>query len=253
MRIFRGFDQLPHFRHAVATVGSYDGVHTGHRALINRIRREADAIGGESVLFTFEPHPRLALDPACDMKLLTPLDEKCHLLESAGVNNLVIIPFDYRFSRTTPEEFVRLLVEKAHIECLVIGYDHHFGRDKQGSIDLLRQMDLLRVIEIPELEMGANNHLSSTVIRRIISDEGDMDKAAKYLGHPYILTLYRNGEQWVADPRKLQPKAGKIYVGLGSDQNMYIITIRDDGTISLSSQPTADELRFMLLGGTKTT
>lgn len=247
MRIFRGFDNLPRFRHAVATVGSYDGVHKGHRALIRRTCEEARQLGGESVLFTFDPHPRLALDPACDMRLLTTLDEKCYLIEKAGVDNLVIIPFDYRFSRTTPEEFVRLLVEKAHIECLVIGYDHHFGRDKQGGKELLKELGLLRVIEIPELEMGAHNHLSSTVIRHLIGEEGNTDKATEYLGHPYILTLYRNRERWVADPHKLLPKAGKNYVGFGPDQYMHMITIHDDGTVTLSGEYTADEQRFMLL------
>ncbi len=240
MQIYRGFDHLPHFRHAVATVGSYDGVHEGHRSLLRRTREEAQRLGGESVLFTFDPHPRLTLDPTCEMRLLTTLDEKCRLIEKEGIDHLVIIPFDLTFSRTSPEEFISLLIKKAHIESLVIGYDHRFGRNKSGSFDLLRRLGTLRVIEVAEQELE-HEHLSSTAIRRLL-EEGEVAHAARLLGHPYQLQLCLDEEGWRPSSRlKMLPQVGSYSV---SDEQgiRYTLTLTEDSTIQLQPSPTARQV-----------
>ena len=144
-------------RPIAATVGSYDGVHLGHRVLLEKTRAEAERIGGESLVITFEPHPRLALDPECGMKLLSPGEEKRRLLDQAGIDHLLIIPFDRAFSRMTPSDFLHLLVEQIGVRSLVVGYDHRFGCDKSGSHALLERLkgELgLDVTEVAEREVG---------------------------------------------------------------------------------------------------
>lgn len=243
MQIFRGFDSLPPFQRAVATVGSYDGVHAGHRSLLQRTREEALRIGAESVVFTFDPHPRLALDPECEMRLLTSLDEKIRLIEAEGIDHLVILPFDRAFSRTAPEEFVRLLVERAHVECLVIGYDHRFGRDKSGGMDLLQQLGSLRVIEVAEQEMESE-HLSSTAVRRLI-EQGEVAHAARLLGHPYRLSARRStAESWQSsDPWKMLPKVGAYPVKNEAGQP-YRLQIDSSGELRFDPQPDCEEGLF---------
>ena len=107
MRVFHGFENLPSFRSPAATVGSYDGVHSGHRVLLDRIRREAAAVGGESIVLTFAPHPRVTLGTQERLRLLTSLEEKIYLLDRFGIDNLIVIPFDRAFSRIPSESFVK--------------------------------------------------------------------------------------------------------------------------------------------------
>ena len=215
MRLFRGLDLLPAFRRAVTTVGSYDGVHAGHRVLLKRAAAEARTSGGESVVVTFDPHPRLALEREPGLKLLTTLREKCLLLEEAGIDNLVVIPFDRAFSLTPPHEFIRLLREKVGTETLVVGYDHRFGRDKAGGFELLKRMHdqaPMRLIEVAEQELG-REHLSSTAIRRLVAG-GEMAHAARLLGHPYLLMAetLADGSLRPGEPHKLLPPAGSYPV-----------------------------------------
>ena len=125
MQIYRGFDALPHFRHPAVTVGSFDGVHRGHRALVERLVAEARLLGGESLVLTFEPHPRIALGRAEGLQLLTTLDEKAALLEALGVDALIVIPFDRTFSALSGADFVeRILLGKLGAETLVAGFNH---------------------------------------------------------------------------------------------------------------------------------
>ena len=138
MRVFRGFDELPHFRCGVATIGSFDGVHSGHRILLDTVESLARQHGGESIVLTFEPHPRITLGCAEGLKLLTTTEEKLVLLERAGVDNVIIIPFTVEFSRLTPQRFLEEYIRgKAGISYLVVGYNHHFGRDKSGDFNYL--------------------------------------------------------------------------------------------------------------------
>ncbi len=141
MRVFRGFDNLPEFNGAVATVGSFDGLHRGHQSLLEVANRAASECGGESIVLTFEPHPRVILGRAEGLRLLTTSEEKITLLERLGVDNLIIIPFDREFSRISDREFIcNYLVEKLNISTLVVGYNHHFGRGSEGSYQSLLTM-----------------------------------------------------------------------------------------------------------------
>lgn len=188
MRVFHGFDSLPQFIRPVVTVGSYDGVHLGHRALIDRLVAEARTSGGESIVLTFEPHPRITLGRAEGLLLLTTLDEKVRLLETLGVDNVIVIPFDRTFSALSGEEFVReYLLRRLGARTLVVGYDHRFGHDRIGS-DAIAGLGL-RVVRVDECEVGGE-HVSSTVIRRLI-DEGRIAEAERLLGHPVSESVLR--------------------------------------------------------------
>lgn len=181
MRVFHGFASLPPFRRPAVTVGSYDGVHLGHRALIERLVAEARATGGESIVLTFEPHPRVTLGRAEGLRLLTTLGEKVRLLEELGVDNVVVIPFDRSFSALSGAEFVRdYLIKRIGAETLVAGYNHRFGHDRidSNAIDGCG----LRVLKVDEHDVGGE-HVSSTVIRNLI-DRGDQAEAERLLGHP---------------------------------------------------------------------
>lgn len=213
MRIFHGFDALPRFEHPAATVGSYDGVHTGHRALLSAVADAARAQGGESVVFTFEPHPRVTLGKAEGLRLLTSLEEKACLLAGAGVDNLVVIPFDRSFSRLSADEFIGgMLVGRAGIETLVVGFNHRFGRDKQGSYDYLGSHAFgLRVVEVAECDVDERK-VSSTVVRNLIA-AGDMAGAARMLAHPYLLIGEAEaGRIRIGEPLKLLPPPGEYAV-----------------------------------------
>src|SRR5947209_7598738 len=135
MRIFRSLDDLPRFRHAVVTTGTFDGVHIGHQKILKYMQDFCDETGGESILLTFWPHPRMVLQPEDNaLKLLNTIEEKIELLSKTGLDNLIIFPFTKEFSRLSYLDFIRdILVEKFHPEVLVIGHDHHFGKNREGS------------------------------------------------------------------------------------------------------------------------
>ncbi len=209
MRVFHGFEALPHFTHPAVTVGSYDGVHSGHLKLLRTVTAAARGQGGESVVFTFEPHPRITLGKADGLRLLTTLDEKICLLERLGIDNLVIIPFDRAFG-WLGREFVRdCLVGHTGAETLVVGFNHRFGHNKQGSYDYLDSHGFgLRVIEVSECDVDAEK-VSSTVIRRLV-EKGEMARAAHLLSHPSVVIgrAQRNRIR-VDDPLKLLPPPGQ--------------------------------------------
>ena len=199
MRVFYGFDALPHFVRPTVTVGSYDGVHSGHLALLRTVAGRARAQGGESVVLTFEPHPRVTLGRADGLRLLTSLEEKIYLLGQQGIDNLIVIPFDKAFSALAPDTFIRdYLVGRIGAETLVVGFNHRFGRDKQGSYDYLGSHGFgLEVVEVGECDVDAEK-VSSTVIRRLVA-QGDMACAARLLSHPYLVI----GTAGKADGRRI--------------------------------------------------
>lgn len=180
MRIFRGFDALPHFRHPAVTVGTFDGVHRGHRALLERLAAEARALGGESVVLTFDPHPRVTLGRADGLRLLTTLDEKAALLEQSGIDAMVVIPFDRAFSALSGAEFVeRILLGRIGAETLVAGYDHRFGHDRCDCETAVAGR--MKVVRVAACEVDGQR-VSSTVIRRLLT-EGKRAEAEKLAGH----------------------------------------------------------------------
>lgn len=208
MRIIYGFDSVAPLSHAVATVGSYDGVHRGHRELLAEVVRYARERGGESVVITFEPHPRLVLGDD-GVGLLTTLDEKCALLEEVGIDCVVVIPFDRAFAAISHEEFINeYIVGRLHVEQLVVGYNHRFGHENRGDYQFLTQCGSLKVVEVGQYRYDGDK-VSSTQIRKAI-EQGDMAQAQRLLGHPYIIKGVANEQGRVAVPEhKLLPSDGK--------------------------------------------
>lgn len=190
MKIYQGIEQFQKLEKAAVTTGTFDGVHIGHRTILNRLNEVARKMKGESVLLTFYPHPRMVLQNGNDIKLLNTIDEKIQLLDEAGVDHLIVHPFTKKFSRTSSLAFVRdILVNQIGTKKLVIGYDHHFGRNREGSFEHLKEYGPVygfEVEEIPAQEIDDVN-VSSTKIRKALV-EGEMKTANAYLGHPYQLT-----------------------------------------------------------------
>lgn len=190
MRVFQGFDQLKEIKNPVLTIGTFDGVHLGHQKIIDQLNDEAKKIGGESVLFTFYPHPRMVLYPESHgLKLIQTQVEKIDKLRRMGLQNVIIHPFTKEFSRLSAVEFVRdFLVNQLNIKKLVIGYDHQFGKNREGSIEFLLEVCEtygFEVIEIAAQEIDEVN-VSSTKIRNAIK-AGDIQTANAFLGEPFLL------------------------------------------------------------------
>ncbi len=191
MRVFHQLDNLPSFRGAVVTIGSFDGVHRGHQQLLARINRLARRSDGESVVITFHPHPRQVIYPRDkSLRLLTTIEEKIAFFERYGVDNVVVVPFTVEFSQQSADEYIqRFLVDRFHPHYVVIGYDHRFGLNRQGDIDYLKwhsEKAGFEVVEIAPQEVD-DIAVSSTKIRRAL-DEGKVRDAARLLGHDFVLT-----------------------------------------------------------------
>jgi riboflavin kinase / FMN adenylyltransferase len=192
MKVFRSFSDAGSIRNPVVTTGSFDGVHIGHKTILNRLKMLAEKYNGESVLITFDPHPRKVLYPDTagkDLKLINSQEEKLELLEKAGLNNVIIIEFTKEFSKVTSEEFVRdYLHDKLHARVVVVGFNHHFGFNKEGDYKHLWEWQgkyNFEAVEIPEQEVY-NETVSSTKIRKAIS-EGYIQRANAYLDHYYLI------------------------------------------------------------------
>lgn len=191
MKIYKCIDDFEKLNGAVVTIGTFDGVHHGHRKILKRVNELAASLNSQNVLLTFFPHPRMVLHPDDHgLQLLNTLEEKIMLLEKAGIQHLIIHPFSKEFSRTTSTEFVRdYLVNKIGTKVLVIGYDHHFGRNRQGSLEELKELASVyefKVEEIPPQEIK-DIAVSSTKIRKALI-EGDLAQANAFLTYPYLLT-----------------------------------------------------------------
>jgi riboflavin kinase/FMN adenylyltransferase len=191
MLVHRSLEKL-NIQRSVVTTGSFDGVHVGHATIINRLRQLARENDGVSVLVTFYPHPRKILYPNTqgkDLLMINTQKEKIQLLEKAGLDHLVIIPFSLEFSKTTSVDFIRkILVAKLHAICVVVGFNHHFGHNREGDYDYLHQLGQyyhFSVEEIPEQDIH-NEFVSSTKIRKAIL-EGNIQRANAYLDHEYFL------------------------------------------------------------------
>ena len=192
MKVFDSIDQYkPESQSAVLTIGTFDGVHIGHQTIINRLNQIKDAAGDEkSMILTFFPHPRRILDHSNDIKMLTTLEEKIMLLERFGLDQLIIEPFTQEFSKLSALDFVRnILVNRISVKKLVIGYDHQFGKNREGNFDQLAEYGELynfSVEKIPAQEVKEVS-VSSTKIRKAI-ESGNIETAYNYLGYHYLLT-----------------------------------------------------------------
>lgn len=191
MRIYHHIDEFVRLKNAVVTIGTFDGVHIGHRKIISGIRELADSSGGETVLLTFFPHPRMILHPEDEsLKLINTINEKAELMEQLGINHLIITPFSRDFSNQSAESYIRdVLVNKIGTKKIVIGYDHRFGKDRQGGLDDLQRLGPIcgfDVIEIPEQDIN-EVAVSSTRIRSALLGD-NIDLANTFLGYPFFIT-----------------------------------------------------------------
>lgn len=192
MKVYRELgDSLPVFRKAVVTIGTFDGVHLGHRKIIAQLKEEAARIGGETVIITFHPHPRKIVSSVPgDVRLLSTLEEKTALLDAAGIDHLVVVPFDHRFSNQTAEQYVKDFLWKYFTpHTVIIGYDHRFGKSREGDYQLMKAYGSQLGFEVKEISEQLMNEVvvSSTRIRQAIS-ENNIELANELLGHPYAFT-----------------------------------------------------------------
>jgi riboflavin kinase / FMN adenylyltransferase len=190
MKVYQGLDQFHKLPYAVVTSGTFDGVHVGHRKILERLKEAARQNGGETVVITYWPHPRLILNPKDDsLRLISTIEEKIDLLREAGIDHLVILAFTKQFSQLSSEEFIQqVLIDKIGTRRLVIGYDHRFGKNREGSFDHLQQNAAqygFEVEEIPRQDIDAVG-VSSTKIRNALQ-EGRIHTANEYLGTYYSL------------------------------------------------------------------
>jgi riboflavin kinase / FMN adenylyltransferase len=191
MKIYHGIDDFTPLQYAVVTSGTFDGVHLGHQKIFARLREIASRNFGETVVITFWPHPRLVLHPEDEsLKLLNTFEEKAELLKDQGIQHLIRIPFTKEFSQLTSEQFIQeILVRTIGTRKLVIGYDHHFGKNREGSFEQLKLNAPKYGFEVEEIPPQEIDHVavSSSKIRKAL-DDGDIETANHYLGQPYRIT-----------------------------------------------------------------
>ena len=249
VRIYHNIEEFQKVKNAVVTTGTFDGVHIGHLKIIDRLRQIADDVNGETVLLTFFPHPRMVLFSDNDLKLICTKNEKIALLEKAGVDHLIIHPFSREFSRLSSVEFVRdILVNKIGTNRLVIGYNHHFGRNREGSFEHLKEYGPLYGFQVEEIcaQDVDEVSVSSTKIRKAL-DAGHIKTARAYLTHDFSLTgIVVKGDHLghqigfptanikVVDSHKLVPANGVYAVR---------VLVRDTelkGMLNIGVRPTVD-------------
>ncbi|MBD81386.1 MAG: riboflavin biosynthesis protein RibF [Crocinitomicaceae bacterium] len=188
MKVYFGLEEFKKRNKIVATIGTFDGVHLGHKKLLKNLIEQSKKCDGENLLLTFYPHPRMVLFPdKNEMKLLNSQEEKINLLDKLGIDHLIIHPFTREFSRLNSTEFVReVLVNTVGVHRLVIGYDHHFGRNREGSIQSLSELSNLYQFELDEIEAEVLDDISvsSTKIRNALN-EGNIEMANEYLNYKY--------------------------------------------------------------------
>ena len=247
MLVHRTIENLPPFRNAVITIGTFDGVHEGHKKIISALVTEAKAVNGESVIITFDPHPRKIVNPEKPLQLINTLEEKTELLARTGIDHLVIVPFTPGFAEQTAEQYIKdFLIDNFHPATIIIGYDHHFGKGRKGNYKLLEEKAPVfnyKLLEIPKHildEVG----VSSTKIRNALL-ASDIETANKLLGYDFFF------EGKVVEGNKLGRQLGyptanleytdkeKIHLGHG----VYAVYIEINrvvkkGMLSIGNRPT---------------
>ncbi|MBS1496744.1 MAG: bifunctional riboflavin kinase/FAD synthetase [Bacteroidetes bacterium] len=191
MKVYKDMNQLPEFNKAVLTIGSFDGVHVGHSQIISQLLEEAANIGGTPILVTFDPHPKKILQNISKpLYILNTPEEKYNLLHQKGINNIVVVPFTKAFAGQPALQYIKdFLVDKFHPHSIIMGYDHRFGKNREGDYKLLEREAAkyhYLVKEIPE-QVLQNVTVSSTKIREALLS-GDIDKAKEFLGYPYFFS-----------------------------------------------------------------
>jgi riboflavin kinase/FMN adenylyltransferase len=268
MQVHKNIDTLPLFRNAVVTIGTFDGVHEGHRQIINKLKKEAEETGGETVIITFHPHPRKVVSSTIlGIRLINSLNERIELLENLGINHLVIVPFTDVFANQSADECIKdFLIEKFHPHTIIIGYDHRFGRDRLGDYRLLEKRAEeynYKLKEIPKHILD-DISISSTNIREAIL-HSDVNTANKLLGYDFFFSGevvhgdklgrklgYPTANLKIQDEEKIIPGNGiyAVYAEVrsqrsevGSERTGFHLTSHDSrlqGMMSIGFRPTVD-------------
>ncbi len=222
MKVYYNINDFKPVKNAIVTVGTFDGVHLGHQAIFRRMTADAREIGGETVVVTFHPHPRLVLNiDSSNLRFITTQEKKMEIFKQTGIDNVVVIEFTKEFSRTASEVFIRdYIVDKIKPARLVVGYDHHFGKNRMGDFKLLFDLGQryhFKVERIPALDVE-NIAVSSTKIRKAL-ENGDVKKANMLLGYEYTVC----GE--VIHGNELGRKLGFPTANLNIPENYKVIGV----------------------------
>ena len=250
MKIYHHISELSNLSNSIVTIGTFDGVHLGHQKIIQRLVEIKEKQGGEIVLFTFAPHPRKVLFPdQKDLKLITTTDEKCNLLKNLGVDHVLVYPFTKEFAQMNASNYISdIIVSALKTKHLVIGYDHRFGANREGSIYTLKtfaEMYQYDLEEIPAEEINQLN-ISSTRIRKAV-DDGDIKTANEFLGYRFFISGrvikgkqlgrtigYPTANILIEDEDKLLPKLGVYAVNVVIGFQTY------RGMLNIGMNPTTD-------------
>lgn len=244
IQLHQGAESFKPDRQSVVTIGTFDGVHLGHRAILNKVVNQAKARDLNSVLLTFFPHPRMVVQKQTELKLLHTPQEKINHLEPLGLDHLIVHPFTQEFSRLTPVEYVRdLLVNQLKAKKIIIGYDHRFGRNRTANIDDLKEFGQVYDFEVEEISAQELDQvaISSTKIRKAL-EQGDIHAANASLGASYSLigqvvhgqsigrTIgYPTANLFIAEDYKLLPKQG-VYLSHSVIDDKPIFGVTNIGT-----------------------
>jgi riboflavin kinase/FMN adenylyltransferase len=239
----------------VITVGAFDGVHKGHVEILNLVRNYALKINGESVVVTFWPHPRLVLNHDESIRLLNTLDEKLSLFANAGIDHVVVIPFTEEFSELSSNQFIEeIMVKKLNVNHLIVGFNHHFGKGREGNFETMKEYagHFGFTIEKLDAQMVENEKVSSTLIRKALN-EGDIELANKCLGYHYSITGkvlegkkigrtigFPTANVLINEAFKLVPKVGVYAVIVSVDDRQY------PGMLNIGYNPTIDSSNVKL-------
>lgn len=270
MLVHRDISNLPFFKNAAITIGTFDGVHSGHLQILNQLKKEAQRIDGETVIITFDPHPRMILNQQKSkppIQLLSTPGEKIELLTKQGIDHLVIVPFTLEFSNQSADKYISdFLVSKFKPKTIIIGYDHHFGKDRTGNYKLLEKYQQEFNFEVKEIPQHILHHviISSTKIRNALN-EGDIATANECLGYDYFFegkvikgnqlgrTLgYPTANLQINNENKLIPADGiyAVSIALAQEINDYHLGFAVEshhlGMLSTGWRPTIGDNKKMI-------
>ena len=249
MQVFKDINNLPAFHNSVISIGTFDGVHSGHAEIIHSITAAAKRVNGESIIITFHPHPRHIISPESPVYYLTTLQEKIDMLQKYNVDIVVVVPFSREFSEIDASDYAEnFLIKKFNPAIIVFGYDHKFGKDRSGDIHLLKNIAEKYSVKIEEIPAHVIDHLtvSSSKIRKFLID-GNVQEANELLGYPYQLSGHVvKGDQigrtlgfptaniYVEDTNKLIPADGFYFTEvILKDHNIKLF-----GLLSIGTRPT---------------
>lgn len=251
MQVHPSIEALPQFRNAVITIGTFDGVHAGHRQIIAALKQQAASVGGETVLITFHPHPRKVVYPDVPLQLINTLEEKIALLAAQGIDHLVVVAFNEDFASLSAEAYIsEFLISRFQPHTIIIGYDHHFGKGRHGNFTLLANRAATygyQLIEIPQHVLDAVE-ISSTKVRKALL-AGDVSTANKLLGYAFYFTGkvvhgdklgrtlgYPTANLQYTDPDKIRLSEGVYAVTASVNGSPY------KGMLSIGKRPTVNGL-----------